>query len=526
MPNFNKNDKQFFIIVIGIFIISGFCLLGRRLQLPENVQADNEQISYLPLILKSDSSTPTATPTNTSTPTNTPTVTIHPTITAMATPTHTPGAPYIVAIPSCSNNPTASFTIAGFNWPPDEDIVLFWDTTQFMETINDNQHNGSFTRIWTINGLTDGIFTIRAISQNETIATFDFTVPCAGPLPSTPTNTPPAPLAADLVIISPPTLLSQPPIHAYAPLDFSVVITNVGDIDINQQFFVDLYFDPTAVYSTHISPNESVGFVAVSGIDSGEVLTLTLRTNRGFENIPDPHLVYGMVDSVNVPGGQINEPDETNNVSNPLTVSGVIPQNTPTSTPTLVPTSSDNIAGIVQTRIIAWVPQPRADVYLFDTLSEQVIARVETDESGYYNFENVVSGTYIVYACLQNTDYFGVRTGIVPPNLVANIYMLPDHPGGCNLTLPTNNLPSVTNPGNQTNHVGDSVSLAITATDMDGDPLVFSATGLPPGLNINADSGDISGTLPQDSQGIYNVAVSVYDGQNATSIFFTWDVIN
>ncbi|MCA9925433.1 MAG: putative Ig domain-containing protein, partial [Anaerolineales bacterium] len=249
--------------------------------------------------------------------------------------------------------------------------------------------------------------------------------------------------------------------------------------------------------------------------------------NRGFENVPDPHDVYGMVDSVNVPGGgQISEPDETNNVSNPLSVAGVIPQNTPTPTPTFDLAGSKIIAGVVQSRIISWVPQQRADVYLYDTNLGQVVARMQTDENGFYLFDNVPDSTYTVYSCLQNTDFFGLRTGIVPTNPVTNIYMLPDHPGGCNLTPPSNTLPAVTNPGSQTNYVGDTVSLTIAATDADGDTLTYSATGLPSGLSINTNTGEISGTLPQGSQGVYSVSVNVYDGQDSTSVFFIWTVLN
>jgi hypothetical protein len=54
-----------------------------------------------------------------------------------------------------------------------------------------------------------------------------------------------------------------------------------------------------------------------------------------------------------------------------------------------------------------------------------------TDANGYYSFENVPGGTYTILACLQNTDYYGVRPGIVPPNSTANIYMLPS--SGCTL---------------------------------------------------------------------------------------------
>ena len=45
------------------------------------------------------------------------------------------------------------------------------------------------------------------------------------------------------------------------------------------------------------------------------------------------------------------------------------------------------------------------------------------------------------------------------------------------------------------------------ATDPDGDTLTYSATGLPPGLSINATTGVISGTLPFDAAGAHRDGV-------------------
>jgi hypothetical protein len=80
-----------------------------------------------------------------------------------------------------------------------------------------------------------------------------------------------------------------------------------------------------------------------------------------------------------------------------------------------------------------------------------------------------------------------------------------------------NNPPVVTNPGNQSNQQGDSVSLQIQASDPDGDTLTYSATGLPPGLSINTTSGLINGTL-----GLNTAIVSVSDGTLSTSVNFDW----
>jgi hypothetical protein len=95
--------------------------------------------------------------------------------------------------------------------------------------------------------------------------------------------------------------------------------------------------------------------------------------------------------------------------------------------------------------------------------------------------------------------------------------------------LDTPRPPVVTNPGDQTNAEGDTVSLAISATDPDGYPMQFGATGLPVGLRIDADTGIISGSVAyldsQNLDGSYPVEVVAVDGHGpATTIDFTWTV--
>ena len=88
---------------------------------------------------------------------------------------------------------------------------------------------------------------------------------------------------------------------------------------------------------------------------------------------------------------------------------------------------------------------------------------------------------------------------------------------------PVNTAPTVTNPGSQSNGEGDSVSLAISASDADGDTLSYGATGLPVGLAIDPGTGTISGTI--STPGNYNVTVSIDDGNGGTeSAIFSWVV--
>lgn len=83
-------------------------------------------------------------------------------------------------------------------------------------------------------------------------------------------------------------------------------------------------------------------------------------------------------------------------------------------------------------------------------------------------------------------------------------------------------VPTIATPGPQTATVGTAAGLAVSAADPNGDELTFSATGLPPGLALNTDTGAIDGT-PTDA-GSYDVAIAVTDGINTASAHFLWTV--
>ncbi|MCB2223481.1 MAG: putative Ig domain-containing protein [Actinobacteria bacterium] len=81
--------------------------------------------------------------------------------------------------------------------------------------------------------------------------------------------------------------------------------------------------------------------------------------------------------------------------------------------------------------------------------------------------------------------------------------------------------------GDRTDAEGAAVSLANPATDLDGDPLTWSATGLPPGLSIDPGSGLVSGTIPYTASGgsPYTVEIRVEDPAGAADTdAFTWAV--
>lgn len=71
---------------------------------------------------------------------------------------------------------------------------------------------------------------------------------------------------------------------------------------------------------------------------------------------------------------------------------------------------------------------------------------------------------------------------------------------------------------------GVRMTFRVVAHDPDGDPLSFSATGLPTGLTLDGQTGVISGV--PENLGTYNVQVTVSDGRSSSHVAFTADVVN
>ena len=363
----------------------------------------------------------------TATPTFTPTRTPPP-ATATPTPTRTPATPFIIANPSCSQGSPIQFMVEGYNWTNTSAINLYWipqGQAASLQDIIPAGHPPAFQRFWSLNGVPNGTHTIRA-QQGATISNFSFVVPCPNVTATPPTVTATAtPNPADL-IIGQPILISTPPIVEYQPIDIRVVITNTGSVNVNNQFFVDSFFDPpvSAIYSDTIDILYSSGYRGITTLAGGQSRVITITAPLGFVGgDTGTREIYTVVDSIL----QIPESNEYNNISQALQVGNVTPAPSPTPVPTLP--GSDRISGIVSAYISTWVPQYRAHVYL---VAGSNIYTVDTAQSGYYEFNGVSPGTYNLVACIDidTTTYVGALTGIVPPNPFADIWMLSD-PAGC-----------------------------------------------------------------------------------------------
>lgn len=82
--------------------------------------------------------------------------------------------------------------------------------------------------------------------------------------------------------------------------------------------------------------------------------------------------------------------------------------------------------------------------------------------------------------------------------------------------------PILTNAGDQSHRTGDEVTIIVDAVDPDGNPMTYSATGLPKGIEIGETTGAITGIASVKET--TEVTVTVSDGTDSSEFTFTWAV--
>ena len=85
---------------------------------------------------------------------------------------------------------------------------------------------------------------------------------------------------------------------------------------------------------------------------------------------------------------------------------------------------------------------------------------------------------------------------------------------------------SIDDPGDQLDNEGDAVQLPIQATNSANAALTFSATGLPPGLAIDSQSGLISGTISASASANspFTSIITATDGTHTDHLTVQWFV--
>lgn len=182
---------------------------------------------------------------------------------------------------------------------------------------------------------------------------------------------------------------------------------------------------------------------------------------------------------------------------------------------------------VILARIINRVPYSEKTTIFNNNVAAMAQERINNGDL--IQIVDMENGAGIVYKITPEGDMWDDKhpyaTGYTKMAAVWQAKIIEVIDASCN-----NQKPTITPIPDRADSEGAPVSLQVTATDLDGDPLTFSATGLPPGVSIDPSTGLISGTISYDaSQGNpvqYDVVVKVNDGKPGlpSEEPFTWTV--
>jgi hypothetical protein len=271
-----------------------------------------------------------------------------------------------------------------------------------------------------------------------------------------------------------PVTITLTGLQAYSDADFTLVVYAAGD-DAGQGASVALTSGvlvensstlATSATSRSVSAGPGVAYVTFSGSISGGNLTIvasplagqSFAVINGFQLSLSPH--------------------------HPPALTAVAAQNTLVGQTANLQMAASDPAGLPLTYTATGLP-----------------AGLTINSSG------LISGTVNATAAASNAVSVTVSDGVLTAST--------------SFTWTTISPPTLTAVGAQNTLRGQTASLQIAASDPQGLPLTYTATGLPTGLSINA-SGLISGTVSSSAAANNAVTVTVNDGVQSTSTSFTW----
>jgi len=213
------------------------------------------------------------------------------------------------------------------------------------------------------------------------------------------------------------TLLDEPPLSSYQPLNALITVRNDGEIDVTSLFWVQLYGD----YMTGVELDQQnvVQQYAFTGLVAGDNMSFTMVMREGFSTIG----MHNLAAAVDV-WSQIDESDEDNNIWASEIVSVSVPGPTPEPTPVVTPGPSGAVLGSALVETVGL-----QDIYVrINTYPEQA---TYTDPSGGYVFGSVPIGTWVITAdyfdAINSVYYLGTRTVIVTEGdtSLADVFLSP-----------------------------------------------------------------------------------------------------
>jgi len=292
---------------------------------------------------------------------------------------------HIVISPQCGPTGSMVITVKGYNWEyqnKNDGITIKWDGNNIGTFEADAQPSQWETQV-TVN-VTAGVHEVSAVNRKTPEVTAVFVSPCPAPN----------------LVVSDLSLITTGPISTYQSLDLSVMVTNIGTRPANNLFWVDLY-------STEPTPQTTgVAWAAVSGLDAGASIPLTITIQSGFATA-GTYQIWALADSWD----QVSELDEGDNDYGPITVD-VSEESTPPPTP---PTGTGSIAGETWVSLTGVpVPHGRANVWCIGE-EGTVVASTVSDDNARYELSNLPVGTYTVIGetWINGSRYSRTLDGIV-----------------------------------------------------------------------------------------------------------------